>query len=234
MSNQGILTIGFDGLNRSGKRTQIELLMTYLTSQHIPFIVTRGDGTRSGRGLHPYDFPSKWWIENRENLLELNTEDVRSKLNLQFQRLCRESHVQRHRLSKQVVGEANQGVMIFDRTFISRYFTMRQYFPQISLEEALYCYNPRNKKKVEPIIPDLTFLLYVSKQTLLSRIEQTDKGTPRFPKVYKYVSDHFELFNKTVEDILTRGYNVQILNAEDAIEEVHRKVIRIYKNVRAK
>jgi len=222
-----IFTIGFDGLNHSGKGTQIKLLTKYLSKQKTPFKVVRGDGTRAGTGTQPYDFPSKWWQENRDYLVDLSSGNMQDKLNLRFQRLCREAFVAEHYLEKR----SEKGVMILDRTFVSRFFTMKQYYPDISLDEALYCYNPKNGRKVNPTIPDITFLLTASKKTLLSRLGQEERSE-RFIRSEHYVSTYFDLFHEIVQELSDQGYNIRQIDAEEPIEEVHKKILGVYRDVR--
>lgn len=227
-----IITIGFDGLHRSGKGTQIKLLSDYLLNQEIPHRVVRGDGTRAGNGSRVYDPPSEWWGKNlsffrrKSNSLE---EDI-EKMHLKYQRLNREAKLIRdYTIPKEVLRTNSElGVMIMDRTFLSRYFTMKQYLPDISLKSALDVKNPKTGKKVEVIIPNLTFVLEGNKETLLQRATKSDEsGSEKFKFKIKIINHYYDLFNSVIGEMKYEK-GILCLDSSQSPKQIHKKILNNY------
>ncbi len=229
--NEKAVIIGFDGLHRSGKVTQIKLLQNYLNKRNNPNIVIRGDGMRPGDGSKFYDVPSKWWRKNFDYFLQKpkSLEENIYKLNLKYQRLNREAKLVRDSILPKKVSKSKSklGTIIMDRTFVSRYFTMKQYVPDISLKSALDVKNPKNDKKVEIIIPDKTFILEGSKKLLLQRLEDSEKNKAKLKFKKKILHDHYDLFNSVVKEMKKRE-DIICLDASLSPEEIHKKVLREY------
>jgi thymidylate kinase len=230
--NHKVLTIGFDGLNKSGKGTQIDLFKQYLDSKSVPCEIVRGDGTRAGKGLHKYDTPSRWWIEQREELTKLTSENYQNNLNLCFQRLYREIEIKKYCLEKKLNKETDYGVLIFDRTVLSHFFTMRQYNNKISFEESLFCYNPKNKKIILPKIPEINFILSANKDILMSRLE---KSSIKIKKDFSlnYVSKYFDLFEESVQIVNhDQKMNLFIIDSSVSEDKTHKTILEIFENVK--
>jgi len=216
-------TIGIDGLNSSGKGTQIKLLQRYFDRNGINYLTLRGDGIRAGRGLRDYDLPSAWWRENASYLLDKSS-DAKEKLNLQYQRLGRE-----YALFEK---KGDQEIILLDRCFPSRYFTMRQFFPDISLEEALTSYNPKTKKEIDIVIPDITIILDVEKKTLLERIKTKEKSNSKRRDIVRGVIDsNHKLFREIVEE-LRHLPGVYILDGEKNRYFLNKEILKIYEDAR--
>ena len=221
--------IGFDGLHRAGKGSQIEHLQKYLKSCDIYNVILRGDGTRGGRGPNaenPYDFESVWWRENLGYFKQepASIEEAISKLNLKSQRLNREIAAYKHCLDRSKSRES--GVIILDRTFVSRFFTMRQYVPDITLEESLKLHHPVTKKKVEFAVPDCTFVLHTSKANLMNRIKAKHDGSEKYYFKENIVQNYFELFEEVLNKVKSIP-GVNILDANRHEVESHEEVISI-------
>ena len=219
-----IYSLGMDGLNGSGKGTQIELFSKYLDSISEPHLIARGDGVRFGNGIKIYDSPSKWWSENIDWLLD-KTDNPQDKLNLQYQRLSREAEALRRKLER----DFNGGVILFDRSFPSRVLTMRQYNPGISIEDSLQSRNPRNGICVKPIIPDLTVVLDVPQEILLDRLprENTLGNIAR----RRILLSNYGFYAKLVEELKPRT-DVLILDGTQTKEDINEQIVEAYSNAR--
>lgn len=113
-----IFSIGFEGMHRAGKGTQIELLKQKLKEKGIPCISIRGEGYRQGSGASPDDPESDFWKKMREQLKrggDLNLWNEAS------YRLARELIVWRDRILSKKIDKvlAPFGVLLIDRCLIS-------------------------------------------------------------------------------------------------------------------
>ncbi|NMB66816.1 hypothetical protein GYA25_02045 [Candidatus Woesearchaeota archaeon] len=214
-----VIEIGFDGLNRCGKDTQIALFLNYLSKKNYPYIMARGDGTRSGNDpLYP---PSIWWEENRANLMDVNSENYSYKLNLSYQRLCREALIFKRRLEN----ISSTSYLIFNRSILSRYFSLKQYDPDISLEEALISFNPKNKNLIPPIYPDLTLVLDVPKEELLRRLENSIiPETQRYDLIKFRINKYYSLYKQILEE-LKKNEKVKVFDGKKNPVELNKEII---------
>ncbi len=115
------------------------------------------------------------------------------------------------------LNEGETGVILFDRSFISRYFTMQQYVPGITLEDALKAVNPKNGKVVKPIIPDVTVVLKLSKQTLLERLEHGSGEGQNIRK--RIVTEHYDLYMALVKEMESRE-DVVVIDGEKDLAQI--------------
>lgn len=217
-----IIVIAFDGLHRSGKSTQIELLRKDLLLKNIFCLVARGDGTRRGTGSSVFDYPSKWW-RNHFNYFQQKhslNEEIK-KMNLKYQKLNREINHFKNNIIPNMIknGKYQLGVLILDRCYISRYFTMRNLLGEVSLEEAIHCYNPKTKKKVEVIIPELTFVLYAPQDLLLKRIAESITDYHDIEFKTNIVKNYYSLFEKIIQELNAKN-KIEIINSELSPEEI--------------
>jgi thymidylate kinase len=217
-----ISSLGFDGLNSAGKSTQIALFTEYLDERGISYAIARGDGIRWGRGLKPYDPPSAWWKDNASSLIDKSSDPV-GKLNTQYQRLCREALVFRRRLARKAKG--NRGILLFDRSFVSRCFTLRQYLPAVALSQTLHA-EMSEGHRVQPIIPDMTFVLQLGLPELLRRAALKDGVSDRYRLVQQNLG-HYNLWQDVVGEC-SRWHNVVPIDGEGDAREVHARVRRAY------
>lgn len=229
MGNDNNVVVGFDGLHRSGKGTQIDLLSLRLSHQNIPFAVIRGDGTRRGLGLEPYDSPSEWWKVNYDYFFEeeKSLQDKLYRRNLLYQRLMREARYYKNRRLPNIARESDveKSFLIMDRTFISRFFSMRQVIPDICVDDALVSIDSRNNKRVSSVIPDFTFVLDVPQEILIERceraIDQPDKKDFRMSHLLKY----YGLYHSIIEELKKDDrFNIQILDGRLSPREIHEAI----------
>ncbi len=222
-----VITIGFDGLHRSGKGTQIRMLSDYFAVNNMASLVVRGDGSRAGMGLVPYDFLSKWWKKNLSYFKREahSPEEKKLKADLKYQRLSREARAIKNRVLPNMINESNQNLrwMLMDRTFISRYFFCKQIEPLINLEEALNVYCPRGRK-VETVIPDMTFALVAPADTLIERISREECNPEKYVFKTKMINTYYSLFTETLDELKGRR-DIYIMNALRTPEEIHKEIV---------
>ena len=223
VSKLNIKVIGFEGLHRAGKSTQIALLKEKLESEGNIVLSLRGDGVRNPRFDKGNPSFSKWWEENQDNLRRDSTTvaEMRYKADLVAQRLNREINVAGKRTQRSLNNGQN-GYLLLDRTFISRYFVLSQGFPTIEVEESLKIPYP-NKREVRQIVPDLTFVINVDKATLLLRCK--DDKSPKRSFREGNIHAKYDLFQETLKNVDCIKYHVEYLDGRRNINEVHLNVM---------
>ncbi len=199
--------ISFDGLNRSGKGTQIKLLRDYLDSRNILVEVLRGDGSRPGIDSRDfYDPHSNWWI-NWQAKCNKTVNDW----NIAYHILSEEND----RRYKEFSIENQKRTLLMDRSYISRYFMLKQQGIKISLEEVvdgIY------------IIPEHYFVLEVSKETLLERASEDNLDKTEFRR--DVIRKWYDLWTEVVYDaqeFLKR--RLIIINGLESPHNIHEYVI---------
>jgi thymidylate kinase len=227
-----IYVVGFDGLHRSGKGTQINYLKEYLTASESPHVVIRGDGTRRGKGELSYDPKSTWWQFNYDYFFKPDSSPSETlyKRNLLYQRISREAQFWLRRGLPTIARDssANRAFLVMDRTFLSRLFVMRQICPSISIDEALNSYNPNNSNIVESIIPDITFALDVSKTELLRRCESATDQPDKADFRRNNLLNHYGLYEKVLDEVCRDSrFNVCRVPGESSPEEIHSFVKKV-------
>lgn len=225
-----IYTVGFDGLHRCGKGTQIDMLRKYLSKQEIPHVVLRGDGTRKGRGEEVFDPVSEWWQENYDSFFKNNNDplEVHRKSNLIYSRLAREIDYYRKRKLLQEVkkSSSNKGVLLLDRSYFSHAFVMRQLNPDIPLEDALKGIHPHNKIEFGPIIPDVTFLFNLPKKSLIERCMNSEDYPEKREFRMENISKHYDTFqNISSEMIKNPKYNLYYIDGTPSPEKIHKRIL---------
>jgi len=223
----GKVIIGFDGLHRSGKDTQINLLQRNLNLLKIPSVVARGDGTRRGTNSQVFDYPSRWWRDHWDYFQD--HEDASKeleKMNLKFQRLNREAKLYFSRNLERMMRDlsSSSGIMIMDRTLPSRYLTMRSIIPSISFEESIKSYNPSTGKPIMPIVPYITFILHAPKEVLISRLEDSTSIGHDFNFKYNIIEKYYSSFVEVINELSNvTGYC--ILDATQNSESISKNVL---------
>lgn len=163
--------VSFEGLNRSGKGTQIKMLRNNLETVCQPVEVLRGDGSRPGIGSRSfYDPKSQWWMDWQDH-----KDKKGSDWNLAYQVLTEENNLR----CGEFYSENPNGVILMDRSYISRYFMLRQQGVETSLEVVA---------KDTKLRPETHFVLEVPKSVLLERVsdDHTDKNGFRREIILKW------------------------------------------------
>lgn len=144
--------ISIDGLNRSGKGTQLRLLKEHYIRCGVPVQVVRGDGSREGvGGPYSHDPMNAWWRQWQRKPVKTAADWNRA-----YAVLTRESAWELQWFSR----EHDVGYFLMDRCYLSRWFTERQRNPRTPLPGA-----PARHR----IVPHLSFVLDVPKAVLLTR-----------------------------------------------------------------
>lgn len=171
--------ISFEGLNRSGKRTQIYLLRNYFKSANHPVEVLRGDGSRPGIDSSGfYDPQSKWWKD-----WQCNQNKSSDDWNLAYEVLSSENNSRLNDFFQ----DNPEGTIIMDRSYISRYFMLMQQGVNISLEDVA---------RDTQVIPDLYFFLEVPKEILLERVSDDNPSKTEFRR--EIVKKWYNLWDEVV------------------------------------
>jgi thymidylate kinase len=219
-----VISIGFDGPNRAGKGTQIELLSRALDQKGIPYVCVRGDGSRPAEGSHLGDPVSEWWTEMNKKLKE---EGKRENWNESSRRLARELVVFRDRVLPRMFADSQVAFLIVDRSLISRTMVPRQ-LGETDISSKLYqAFTGQKGRKISPelVCPDVIFNLVASENVLFSRIDPSDsKGTFR----RKIISETSEMYKNAIADLpLELRERVVEINAHQDPQEIH-KLIKDY------
>lgn len=210
-----IVTIGFEGPNRVGKGTQINLLAHYLTNQEIPFLVIRGDGSRSASGL-PGDPFSFWWSEMNK---KLRTTARLSDWDLAACRLAREMIVWRDRVLLRMMRRPGKefGCLLIDRSIISRSHVTREagsLNPDDLYPQRFFA---RIKITYETVCPDIIFSLSASKDVLRARLDPDDPKYDFRKLLIETKSDWYEDVAMFPEHIQQRIIRVDSTKAQDLV-----------------
>ena len=178
--------VAFEGINRAGKGTQIELLKNELAEMGMSSIELRGDGTRDGLGSHEGDPVSSWWQQNSEKLRESGNAE--------------EWHRAAYQLSLDLVSwkksaeELKKDLIILDRSLLSRAtFVIDRDSPTVDILEIsdLYPVQTKEKLKLEDILPDVIIELVAPKDVLLDRLDPDD---PKSKFREKVINSNYENF----------------------------------------
>lgn len=189
MEKPKVISIGFEGPNRSGKGTQIELLAGQFEKAEIPYLVVRGDGSRLNQGKDKGDPISEWWSKIMPSLRDPSNQDS-DLWNNSSARLARELVVFRDRILPNIAWKNNKpvAVLLIDRTLLSRTMVPRSQGEK-DIPNNLY---PKDSKiDVNKICPDLIFNIIADKKTLLSRLDEND---PKYEFRKKLILDKYNWY----------------------------------------
>lgn len=184
--SSGLTTIAFEGINRVGKGTQIELLKKVLNELGVNFIELRGDGTREGSGSHEGDPIDIWWQENSKKLRK----GAKSE----------EWHIAAYKLVTEMkdwrskAKELNKQVALIDRSILSRAsFVIDRDKPanDILLISDLYPIQEGETLILDEILPDIIFELTAPKDTVLARLDPKD---PKLEFRKRVIEESYDIF----------------------------------------
>lgn len=221
-----INSVGFDGLHRCGKGTQIRLLKDYLERKRVNSLVVRGDGTRKGLGLTPEDPYSIWWQEHYESFFRENRtlEENKYLSDLVYSRLTREARYALRRLEEGHFPRA----LLMDRTFVSRWFVKRQQEDSISLEDSVFVIDPESHKRIEPVIPNRTYVIHVQLDELLKRIENSTDSPEKKQFRLNNLTRYFNNFESLLGELPSSFYDgrIEIIEGNGSEEAIHKEILK--------
>ena len=203
----GINVISFDGLNRSGKGTQLSLTHKHLKDNLENVIIIRGDGSREGINNPEYFDPiSIWWQRWQKNKNKSNQDWDNAYLVL----------------NKEVEDELynfrqryDNGFFLMDRCYISRWFVKRQRDKNTPFDDII------NRTQV---FPNKYFVLDAPKEILLSR--QNDDNPQKATFRRRIIEQWYDLWQDTLERVQDRlGSNMIRLDATQDKYNINKKVL---------
>lgn len=229
MENENkIFSIALEGLHRSGKGTQIELLKNKLKEVGIPCVSIKGEGYRQGSGVSKEDPESDFWKKISEQLKSGADWDLWDEASY---RLARELIVWRERiLSKEITKSlAPFGVLLIDRSLISKAnlknLQLKPPPEKIFSNEELYPPESQHHKKitVDMILPDLIIELFAPKEILLTRLDASDQDYDfRKNNIENKYKQYIEAKEHLPEEIKNRIVNIDSSGEPD---EVYKKIL---------
>ena len=178
--------VAFEGINRAGKGTQIELLKKELMEIGLSSVGIRGDGTRDGLGYHDGDPINYWWQKNSKKIRESGSTEER--------------HEAAYQLSLDLISWKNcaddlrKDLIILDRSLLSRAtFVIDREDPKVEILEIndLYPIQKKEKLELEDILPDIIIELVAPKDVILSRLDSND---PKFKFRENIINSNYDKF----------------------------------------
>lgn len=171
-----IFRIGFEGVNRVGKGTQIGRLLTLINEKYGRAISIRGSGSRQASGIEG-DPSSDWWKNINRKIRECGTfEDW----DLASCRLIREQQVWERRVLPRLVYQTKSphGFLLIDRTILSHIVLHleagKSNLETLYVADQLLC---RRRITYREACPDLIIHLTAPREVLLNRL---DPGDPKY------------------------------------------------------
>lgn len=227
-----IITVAFEGLNRSGKGTQIALAQKHLVESGIPTISLRGDGSREGLGIYETDPLNTWWQEFRDKTKKCTSEHERFQLWNEAADILADEYIHwKECIFPQRLEQANSkvGIILLDRSLISRLMTYVDANGKISLNELYNGESLSSPITWMRMCPDTIILLEVGQSELLKRLSPTD---PKFCFRMRLISEKFNLFCKIMENLPQEIAEITtILDGEQEIGAVEQNVRQIVASV---
>lgn len=210
----GINVFSFDGLNRSGKGTQLSLTRKHLKDNLENVIIIRGDGSREGINNFEYFDPiSHWWQRWQKNKNKINQDWDNAYLVLNKE-IEDELYNFRQRY--------DNGFFLMDRCYISRWFVERQRDKNTPFNDII------NRTQV---FPNTYFVLDAPKEILLSRQSDDNPKKAQFRK--QIIEQWYDLWQDTLDRVQDRlGSSMIRLDATQDKYNINKKVlenIELYK-----
>lgn len=184
-----IPVIAFEGINRAGKGTQIEMLKQELNLLGMQATILRGDGTRDGRGEHIGDPYNEGWIERAGMLRKGGNFNQWNEAAI----ILAQEYIEWKKKLKELDNQA----ILLDRSIVSRgsFILQKQAeFTGILEIQHLYPKSIDNQIKLEDVLPDVIFELVASKETVLSRLDQSD---PKYEFRKEIIDKTYDIFYST-------------------------------------
>ena len=216
--------IAFDGLHRTGKGTQCDMLQRFIADNGGSSLVVRGDGTREGLGVTPGDPYSLEW-QSRNSQIKSPTGGTIEAWNASAILLSKEL------VETVKKNEAGHDVIIVDRSLVSRSaFLLHRGVGMKGVRFALDDMYPVNDasggQRVDYgyMVPDVLFDLQVdSPAKLLARLDPND---PKFNFRSRNIKGGFDpAMIASAHLPESEEANVVLVDAEKTPEEIHKEVL---------
>jgi len=211
--------IGFDGIHRSGKGTQIGKLEMKLAVAHLAFLTVRGDGTRDGRGDTPGDPHNPVWQERSHHLRSANSTPD-------------EWHASAYEIVHELHGHATSGaysMILADRSLISRAAFMlhsganpgRKGFNLEDLYTVRDYVPPARRVDLRLVLPDILFHFETTDPSVvLSRLDPDD---PKYDFRARNIETTFENYRQASSllppEVRDRVRPIDAILGEDTIHQ---------------
>jgi len=233
-----IMIFAIDGLNRSGKGTQLDLLQKYLQEERrIPTYIFRGQGRKTGvdEDVH-YDVNLKddqgisYWEkfkymlkltkkeQHKKRLWDKAAEELESEF-LYFKQNILPAQIKNN---KDNGLESKLAIVLLDRSLISRFNVRLQSSSSANLKQVY------NKCK---ILPDNYFLFDVEKDTLLKRLEGDTSKKKDFRQ--QMLTQNYHYWQQTIpiaQDFFRNNLTVIDCKNNKGIEPIHKEITKIVDN----
>lgn len=201
MSKKGLF-ITFEGIDGSGKSTQLELIANSLQQLNSDIVITRDPGgTKLGCKVR--------------NIL-LNYEGhIAPKCELFLYLADRAQHI-----NEKIIPALNEGKIVLCDRYIDSTLAYQGYARGLDIEEIKYL----NKIVTDSTMPDLTIIFDVTLETSIKRIgDKKDRLESEKSEFHKKVREgYLDLAKKSPE-------RIKIINANNDIETVFKDAIEIIK-----
>ena len=208
MKLENLLIVSFDGLNRAGKGTQIKLLREHFESEDYLVEVLRGDGSRPGQDSSDfYDPISNFW-QQWQKIKDKSLADWDYAADI----LASENYLRCIEVSAETKKRDQKGIVLLDRSHISRWYMLRKQNSFLPLESSL---------KEPTVHPDLYFVLDVPKEVLLTRDSEGNPKKAEFRR--KVVLTSYDHWTTTL-DLVPRQIKLYRLDGTKKEVEIHEEV----------
>ncbi len=210
MNLENLLIISFDGLNRSGKGTQISLLNDFFTSLDYDVYVIRGDGSRPGKESPDFHDPASTAWQNwqkRQNKTLYDWSLAADVLKSENCNLC-------SKLNDEYNNSDKKGIVLMDRSHISRWYMLSKSSDEIPFE---------NTYSENLVVPDIYFILDADKETLIERASNdlSDKNTFR----KNIIKTSYDDWKTTIDKLRDYDINHFYLDANKDKDEIHNDIL---------
>ncbi len=196
--------IVIEGLDGSGQTTQVKLLKEYLESKGLGVITTK-EPTQPIEGAY-YSSVAQ---EIKDVLDKVKTKEAKA-----FQEMFAQDR--KEHLDNQIIPALKQGQwVICDRYAFSSFAYGTAHGNDMDFLMSL------NEKF---LMPDYVFLLKVSPQTCMQRVVRRNEGI-KFFEVEEKLANTW----KQYEEVVKRFPEINVINGEETIENVHQEIIKLMK-----
>lgn len=227
-----IIIVGFDGLHRSGKGSQIQLLKEHIELEGDLVHILRGDGSRLGEGTES-DPHSKWWQDYQSNLKQTDNEGnlIETYWDTAANKLNHELFTFVYFQFPDILETQNKemGYVLLDRTLISRYFVKKRTKDETTLESLLK-FKFEDLDTCNTVVPTYSFILHAPKTVLLQRNEKISDHPQKYLFRKKNIDEYYNHFEEITRNIHTDLFSIYHLDATENPIDIHNKIYNLIKH----